>query len=94
MPMCGSIGDAAIASGSLAATSSMSMPPCGRRHQHAACRRAVEVHRDVELLGDVGRLLDQHLPHLLPSGPVWWVTSCMPRIFDACSCASSGSSPA
>ncbi len=40
----------------------------GARHQHDALRAAVDDHADVELLLDVGALLDQQPAHLLPAG--------------------------
>ena len=40
----------------------------GARHQADALRHAVDDHADVELLADVGALLDQQPPHLLPAG--------------------------
>jgi hypothetical protein len=40
----------------------------GARHQRHALRRAIHHHADVELLLDVGALLDQQPAHLLPGG--------------------------
>ena len=40
-----------------------------RGHQRHALRGAVDDHADVQLLRDVGALLDQQSPHLLAAGP-------------------------
>ena len=53
-----------------------------RGHEHHALLspRTVDDQAQVELLPDGGCLFHQNLAHLFPSGPVWWVTSCIPRI--------------
>ena len=53
----------------------------------ARSRGAVDDDAEVELAGDLQALLDQDaLTTFWPSGPVWWVTSCMPRICAATFC--------
>ena len=42
----------------------------GARHQHDALRHAIDDHRRVELLPDVGAFLDQQPTHRLTRGPV------------------------
>ena len=67
-PFTGSMNTLWIFSGVFAATSSMSMPPSELAIRHDALRAAVDDHPDVELLADVGALLDQQAAHLLAGG--------------------------
>ena len=57
----------------------------GGRHEGDATAVAIDDRAEVELARDVEPLLDVEAAHLLPVGPVWCVTSCMPRIFWASS---------
>ena len=79
-----------IRSGVSSATFSISMPPSGLTMSTSRSVARSRTMPEVELALDLEALLDEHALHLLPAGPVWWVTSCMPRIFSAAACASSG----
>ena len=56
----------------------------GRRHEYDLARRAVEHDAEIEFLIDrAASLRPAGAAPARPSGPVWCVTSVMPRIFSA-----------
>ena len=61
----------------------------GGGHEDGLARGAVEDDAEVEFALDGQRFFDEQRCTMRPSGPVWWVTSVMPRIFGGDRAASS-----
>ena len=81
-PTAGSTPSFRIAFGSLAATSSMSMPPCDGGHEHGPAAGAVQRRSPGTSRASPARSIPCSISSrrtTRPSGPVWWVFRVMPE---------------